>query len=126
MISNPVSYTVHGFKPIEFVVNLISSWKLTLIVAWRFRRLASTVAFIFSLVTGEYVVRKSPYSKAELNKLIDSVIHPLAKEDPSLLILDGFLHSLVEQNPPLSVRKFLRYNLPRLVASLKKHKKGES
>jgi len=74
----------------------------------------------------EYVGRRGLYSKAELNKLIDSVIHPLAKEDPSLLILDGFLHSLVEQNPPLSVRKFLRYNLPRLVASLKKHKKGES
>jgi len=64
------------------------------------------------------VGRRGLYSKAELNKLIDSVIHPLAKEDPSLLILDGFLHSLVEQNPPLSVRKFLRYNLPRLVASL--------
>ena len=116
---------MHGFKPIEFVVNLISSWKLTLIVAWRFRGLASTVAFIFSLVTGEYVVRKSPYSKAELNKLIDAVIHPLAREDPSLLILDGFLHALVEQNPPLTVRKFLKYNLLRLIANLKKPKRED-
>jgi len=39
-----------------------------------------------------------PYSKGELNKLIDSLIHPLSKTDRSFIVLDGFLHGLVEQN----------------------------
>jgi len=55
------------------------------------------------------------YTKGEMNKLIDSLCHPLSKANPPMLILDGLLHGLVERNPPLSVRKFLRHNIPMLI-----------
>jgi hypothetical protein len=54
----------------------------------------------------------------EWNKLIDAVVHPHAKKEPMLFILDGVLHGLVERNPPESVAKFVRYNLPKLVEGL--------
>jgi len=58
------------------------------------------------------------YTKGEVNRLIDSLLHPLAKEDRRLLIVDGFLHALVENDPPLSARKFLTYSLPTLLSEL--------
>jgi len=58
------------------------------------------------------------YTKGEINRLIDSLLHPLAKEDRRLLIVDGFLHALVENDPPLSARKFLTYSLPTLLSEL--------
>jgi len=55
------------------------------------------------------------YTKGEINRLIDSLCHPLSKTSPAMLIIDGFLHGLVERNPPLSVRKFLKHNVPMLI-----------
>ena len=49
-----------------------------------------------------------PYSKGDLNKLIDTLIHPLSRKDKSFILIDGFLHGLVEQNPPQTVRKFIK------------------
>jgi len=46
------------------------------------------------------------------------LLHPLAKQNSRVLILDGSLHALVEQDLPLSARKFLVYNLPQLVSQL--------
>ena len=54
-------------------------------------------------------------SKGQLNKLIDSLLHPLFKKHPGFVILDGVLHALVEQNPEESLRKFVKYNLDKLV-----------
>jgi hypothetical protein len=51
------------------------------------------------------------YSKGSINKLIDDLVHPLCKQNVSLIFLDGFFHSLNERNLPLSARKFIRYNL---------------
>jgi hypothetical protein len=31
------------------------------------------------------------------------------------MLVDAVLHGLVERNPPESVKKFLRYNLPTIV-----------
>jgi hypothetical protein len=53
-----------------------------------------------------------------VNRLIDAFIHPLAKRYPELLILDGIIHGLVEKNPPESTVKFIKYNLPELLAEL--------
>ena len=36
------------------------------------------------------------YTKGELNKLADSLCHPLFKVDKGFIILDGFLHALIE------------------------------
>lgn len=54
-------------------------------------------------------------SKGKLNKLIDSLLHPLFKKHPGFVILDGVLHALVEQNPEESLHKFVKYNLDKLV-----------
>jgi len=66
--------------------------------------------------------KKRLYTRGELNRLVDSICHPFYNENPSLIILDGFLHAMVERNPSLSVRKFLTHNLPILVKQLRKMK----
>jgi hypothetical protein len=53
--------------------------------------------------------------KGELNKLIDVALHPYFNEYPAMIFLDGLLHAMVENDPDVSVRKFIRYNVPRLV-----------
>ena len=58
------------------------------------------------------------YTKGEINLMIDTLLHPLSKQAPQILILDGFLHGLVEQNPTLSTRKFFKHNIPLLVQRL--------
>ena len=58
------------------------------------------------------------YTEGELNKLVDSLVHPLAKENPYIMILDGILHGIIEQNPSASTVKFIKYNLPKLLERL--------
>lgn len=60
-----------------------------------------------------------PYTKGELNKFIDSVCHPLCKSQKGFILVDGLLHALVEQNPPESVKKFIKYNLPRITEQIR-------
>jgi len=50
-----------------------------------------------------------------LNKLIDSLIHPLYKQSAGWILVDGALHALVEQDPRSSTRKFVKYSLPLLI-----------
>jgi hypothetical protein len=57
--------------------------------------------------------------------MIDSLCHPLAKVDKGFVLVDGILHGLVEQNPPVSVRKFVKFNLPLLIKQLKKEAKKQ-
>jgi len=61
-------------------------------------------------------VRKTVES--ELNRLIDGVMHPYFRECPALIVLDGLLHAMVEQDLNVSLRKFVRYNLPGLLKNL--------
>ena len=64
-----------------------------------------------------------PYTKGELNKLIDSLCHPLIKTNEGYTLVDGLLHGLVEQNPQLTIRKFIKYNLPKLMKQIEKKTK---
>ena len=66
---------------------------------------------------------KRPYTKGELNKLIDNLCHPLFKTNEGFILVDGLLHGLVEQNPPITIRKFIEYNLPKLIDQIKKKTK---
>lgn len=59
-----------------------------------------------------------PYTKGEMNMLIDGLMHPLCKEITGLILVDGFLHALIEQNPPESVSKFIRYNLSKILKQI--------
>jgi hypothetical protein len=64
--------------------------------------------------------RRKPYSAGELNRLVDSFIHPFYREHEGLRLLDGLLHGLIEQNPPASLKKFIHYNLPEIVKKISK------
>lgn len=67
--------------------------------------------------------KKGGYSKGEVNKLIDSLLHPLFGRNLAFVLADSFLHGLVEQNPPETVVKFIRYNLPKIVQEIKRRSK---
>ena len=56
-----------------------------------------------------------PFGTGQLNRLIDDLIHPFFEENENLIWVDGLLHGIVEQNPAISVKKFVKYNLPKLV-----------
>ena len=45
------------------------------------------------------------------NRLIDNIFHPLFKENKTFVLIDGAMHFIVEQNPPVSMKKFIRYSL---------------
>jgi hypothetical protein len=60
----------------------------------------------------------------ELNRMVGSLVHPLAKVDPCLLVLDGVLHGLIERNPSETVVKFIQHNLPTLISELSTRRKG--
>jgi hypothetical protein len=63
------------------------------------------------------------YSKGELNRLTDSILHPWYRKNQEIRLLDGVVHALIEQDLPMSAEKFLRYNLPELAKiALKKRK----
>jgi len=63
--------------------------------------------------------RRSLYSKGEINRLIDCLLHPLSDINPAFSLADAILHGLVEENPPETALKFLRYNLPRIIGKSK-------
>jgi len=55
------------------------------------------------------------YTTGELNKIVDSFIHPFFGKENGSIIVDGFVHALVEQDIRVSARKFLRYDLPEIL-----------
>jgi hypothetical protein len=67
--------------------------------------------------------KKAPYSTGQLNNLIDDLCHPLFTENSGFILVDGVLHGLVEKDPPESFRKFVRYNLPRIVKEITRKRK---
>jgi hypothetical protein len=56
------------------------------------------------------MTKKGKPSTGYLNKLIDDLIHPYTKDYPALILVDGLLHAIVEQDANSSLRKFIRYN----------------
>lgn len=71
------------------------------------------------------------YSPGELNRLVDSLVHPLAEKNATFILVDGALHAIIEGNPAESAKKFMKFSLPGLTRSLldqqtKKKKKPPS
>lgn len=89
------------------------------------------LTLILTLVIGQFGRRKkrirrksqSIYSKSEKNAIIDSVVHPLADEHWSFVIVDGVLHAFNEEDPIQSLFKFLKYNGPELLKRILKEKR---
>jgi hypothetical protein len=56
----------------------------------------------------------------EANKIIDDLVHPLFKKNKDFIWFDGLLHAMVEQNPPVTIQKFIRYSLPKILGTTNK------
>ena len=54
------------------------------------------------------------FTSGELNKIIDSLLHPMAKVDMRYWAADLFFHAVVEQDPSVTVQKFIRYDVPKI------------
>jgi hypothetical protein len=54
-------------------------------------------------------------TEGELNRIIDSLLHPLFRKSKVFVIIDGLAHAIVERNPKKSAKKFIRYNLKELL-----------
>jgi hypothetical protein len=65
------------------------------------------------------------FTDGELNKLIDSFLHPFARENPCYWALDTLLHGIVEQDPEVTLGKFARYTLPKLFEQAEKRQKRQ-
>jgi len=66
-------------------------------------------------------------TKGQANRMIDLILHPLMKgeDEVRIIALDALAHAIVEQDPDESLRKFLRYSLPRLLrATARREKRG--
>jgi len=73
--------------------------------------------------------KTGPYTKGEINRLIDSFLHPHMRGErkASVVILDAVAHALVEQDPGKSFRSFVKYGLPKLLEEGdKKENRGRS
>jgi hypothetical protein len=64
--------------------------------------------------------RKRPYTKGAVNRMIDDAVHPLYRINEGFVLVDGVLHGMVERNPPQSVKKFIKYNLPLIIKKASK------
>ena len=62
--------------------------------------------------------RKAIYSKGEVNRLVDDLVHPLIKENEILVVVDEIAHGIIEGDIEESIVKFTRYRLPWLVRKL--------
>ena len=54
------------------------------------------------------------FTPGEFNKIIDSLLHPMAKRDIRYWAADLFFHAVVEQDPSVTVQKFIRYDVPKI------------
>ena len=61
-----------------------------------------------------------------MNKLIDSFLHPIARQDPYFWVVDTVLHGLVEQDPAVTLDKFIRYNLPKILEQARKNQRRKT
>ena len=61
-----------------------------------------------------------------MNKLIDSFLHPIARQDPYFWVADTLLHGLVEQDPRVTLDKFIRYNLPKILDQAMKNQRRKT
>lgn len=67
--------------------------------------------------------RSKPYSKGELNYIVDAIIHPMYRRSEAFRIVDGFVHGIIEEDPPTSLEKFILYNWREIAKRTAKQKR---
>ena len=70
--------------------------------------------------------RGALFTEGEVNKLIDSFLHPIARQDPYYWVVDVVLHGLVEQDPGVTLGKFVRYSLPKILEQALKEQRRKT
>lgn len=58
-----------------------------------------------------------------VNKTIDRLLHPYFHQYPFLILIDGLLHGINEMDPATSIKKFVRYSLPKLIEECERYAK---
>ena len=58
-----------------------------------------------------------------VNKTIDRLLHPYFHQYPFLIIIDGLLHGINEMDPATSIKKFVKYGLPKLIEECERYAK---
>lgn len=60
---------------------------------------------------------KTEYTKGEINKIIDALLHPWlsGETEAAALAVDSMLHAMVEQDAVKSLQKFTKYTLPKIL-----------
>ena len=58
-----------------------------------------------------------------VNKTIDRLLHPYFHQYPFLIVIDGLLHGLNEMDPATSIKKFVKYGLPKLIEECERYAK---
>ena len=70
--------------------------------------------------------KKKPFlpflTDGQWNGIVDIVFHPRAKRDIKYWFVDWAAHAMIERDPALSLKKFIRYTAPKLA---KQYLKGE-
>ena len=59
--------------------------------------------------------RRGLYTQGEIHRQIDAFLHPAARRNPWWWVADTLLHGIVEQDPKVTLGKFLYYTLPELL-----------
>jgi hypothetical protein len=62
--------------------------------------------------------RQVPYSKGQVNRLVDDLVHPWIEQNEWFILLDEAAHGIVEGNLEETIIKFARYRLPGLLRLL--------
>ena len=62
------------------------------------------------------------YTSGELNRIVDSLFHPLYRNHSLVRVVDGLVHGMVERDAEVSLKKFVKYNLPEIVREILKKK----
>jgi hypothetical protein len=61
---------------------------------------------------------KKNYTVGQINKIIDSFVHPFYEKSQWFRLVDGAFHAFVEGDLSVSTQKFVRYNLREIVKEI--------
>ena len=67
-----------------------------------------------------------PYTKGQFNRAVDSIFHPLFQTNEGFILVDSLLHAVIEKNPSSSIRKFIKYNIPKILEQISQNSKEET
>ena len=62
--------------------------------------------------------KRGLYTEGQINKIIDTVLHPCYESSEWFRVIDGLIHGLNEKDAMVSARKFAKYNLAAILKKI--------